>query len=303
MITTVMNSVLVFLISAALLGSPPLTTYSAAESGRTDLSPALRNSIREVKITDGKRLVALTFDLCEGPRERAGFDVQLVDFLEINRVEATFFAGGKWMQSHPEETMRLMAEPLFEIGNHSWSHANFRHLDMDQARQQVVLAEEQYGKIRNALAERLKGDHAPGDIMETVPGSPVLFRFPYGACTPESLALLAEYGIPAIQWSIVSGDPAPNQTARNIIRTVLVQIKPGAIVVFHANGKGHGTLEALQSLVPELRARGYEFATVSRLLASGEPVSTKECYETRPGDTARYEYLPLKRKVRTHLAP
>jgi peptidoglycan-N-acetylglucosamine deacetylase len=249
----------------------------------------LRNSIREVKIPDNRKVLAFTFDLCEAPSETAGFDSELVDFLAKNSVNATFFAGGKWMRSHPQETMRLMADPLFEIGNHSWSHANFRHLGPDTAKEQIVRTQEEYSRLREMLVARLRAEGASSNRIEAIPPLPGLFRFPYGACTSESLGLLAEQGLYAIQWNIVSGDPAKNRTSEGIIGTVLSQVRPGSIIIFHANGKGRGTFGALRVLIPKLRSQGYEFTTVSELLASGNPVSVPECYELNPGDTLKYD--------------
>ncbi|MFZ2445643.1 MAG: polysaccharide deacetylase family protein [Syntrophobacteraceae bacterium] len=256
------------------------------------------SSIRGVRVAGGQKLLALTFDLCEGPRETSGFDRDLVDFLEANSVKATFFAGGKWMRSHPEQTMRLMLDPLFEIGNHSWSHANFRLLGPGEAREEVVRAQEQYLALRETLVRRLEARGAGADTAARVQPSMRLFRFPYGACTAESLALLAELEMPAIQWDIVSGDASRGRSAAAIVSTVLPRAKPGSIIIFHANGKGSGTLGALRELVPKLRGRGFEFATVGELLASGDPVGVPECYELHPGDNLRYDRLsrPSKRR-------
>ena len=53
-----------------------------------------RGAVRRVKLPAGKKLVALTFDLCEQPFEIAGYQGGMVDFLRENRVKATFFMGG-----------------------------------------------------------------------------------------------------------------------------------------------------------------------------------------------------------------
>lgn len=256
----------------------------------------LNSSIREVHIPDNRKILALTFDLCEGPSETAGFDSDLVDFLIKNTVSATFFAGGKWMHSHPVETMRLMENPSFEIGNHSWNHANFRQLGTAAAKEQIIRTREEYIRVRDMLVARLQAEGADRNKIAGIPQLSNLFRFPYGACKSESLAMLAELDMSAIQWNIVSGDPARDRTSEGIIRTVLSQARPGSIIIFHANGKGHGTLGALRVLIPKLRSQGYEFATVGELLASGNPVSAPECYELKPGDTLRYDRPASKRK-------
>ena len=59
-------------------------------------------AIRRVKLAAGRKLIALTFDLCEQPGEIAGYDGAIIDYLRQENVKATFFAGGKWMRSHEE---------------------------------------------------------------------------------------------------------------------------------------------------------------------------------------------------------
>ena len=199
------------------------------------------------------------------------------------------------MRSHPEQTMLLMREERFEIGNHSWSHANFRLLGPAEAEDEVTGTQRQYGILREELEKRLNLEG--GAEKPPLPARSIrVFRFPYGTCTNESLALLAELGLPAIQWDIVSGDAAPGRSARGITATVLSNVKPGSIIIFHANGKGRSTLEALRELVPKLRDRGFEFAAVSELLAAGTPAAVSECYELRPGDNLRYDRLDRRKK-------
>src|SRR3990170_6557292 len=87
----------------------------------------LRGSIRGVELPPGKKLIALTFDLCETDGEVAGYDGRIVDLLRAEGIKATFFAGGKWMENHPERAGQLIADPNFEIGNHG-----LRHLDLSR---------------------------------------------------------------------------------------------------------------------------------------------------------------------------
>jgi hypothetical protein len=50
-----------------------------------------------------------------------------------------------------------------------------------------------------------------------------------------------------------------------------------------------------------MRKRGFEFATVSELLAKGESVIADSCYELKPGDNMKYDKLfPVDRPADTH---
>jgi peptidoglycan/xylan/chitin deacetylase (PgdA/CDA1 family) len=191
-------------------------------------------------------------------------------------VKATFFAGGKWLRSHPAQAEQLLAEPLFEIGNHGWRHANLRLVSARTLSEEVGLAQATLDALRLPQA----GQH---------PAGPALFRFPYGTCSPMALGYVNAQGLAAIQWDVVTGDPDRNVGAAAIARTVLGDVHPGAIVVAHANGRGWHTAAALPLFIPQLRARGYRFVTVSELLALGEPVTADSCYERTPGDNRRYD--------------
>jgi hypothetical protein len=79
-------------------------------------------------------------------------------------------------------------------------------------------------------------------------------------------------------------------SAQAIQRQVLSNVAPGSIVLFHANGRGWHTEAALSGIIAGLKAQGYEFATVSELLAAGEPVMSATCYDSRPGDADRWPF-------------
>jgi len=249
---------------------PPALFVQAAKERLAPLPPELRGSIRYVVATSkSARLVALTFDLCETGWDIAGYDAGIVNYLRAHRIPATFFAGGKWMATHSDKAKQLMADPLFEVGNHTWT------------------------QLTRSPCAAAAGPAA----VAAIPPVPRVFRFPYGVCGAASLGAVASAGLAAIQWSIVTGDPAPHQGARSIAAAVLRGVRPGrgSIIVAHANGRGWHTAEALPLFVPELLRRGYRFVTVSELLASGRPVSVGECYELRPGDNVRYNVRPRER--------
>jgi peptidoglycan/xylan/chitin deacetylase (PgdA/CDA1 family) len=270
---------------------PPAPSVAAAKDELAPLPPEFRGSIRYVVPSrKSARLVALAFDLCETEWDIAGYDAGIVNYLRAHRVPATFFAGGKWMATHPDKAKQLMADPLFELGNHTWTHRNLYLAPGQDARNQILWSQAEYVRLRDELARSPCAASAGPAAMAAIPTVPKVFRFPYGVCSPESLGTVAQLGLAAIQWSVVTGDPAPRQGPPAIAAAVLRGVRPdrGSIVVAHANGRGWHTAEALPLFVPELLRRGYRFVTVSELLASGRPVAVGQCYELRPGDNARY---------------
>lgn len=247
--------------------------------------------VRRVQPAGGDKVVALSFDLCEQADEIAGYDRDIVNHLRAERVGATFFAGGKWMKSHPETAMQLIADPLFEIGNHAWTHGNLRVLSGQALRDQITWTQAEYEILHAELAARARARGIGEDEIGRIPGRITGFRFPYGTCGAEALAAVAESGLTAIQWDVVSGDADRRATAAGIVEGVLTRVRPGSIVVFHANGRGGRTAEALARIIPGLRRQGFRFVTVGELLTLGRPVTADTCYELRPGDNRRYDRL------------
>lgn len=273
------------------LGPPDLSPPEATEFPQLPPLPEARTgSIRRVN-THGVRRIALTFDLCELADQKSGYDGAVVDALRAAGARATFFSGGKWMRSHPERTMQLMADPLFEIGSHAWTHGNFGRLDGPTMHREIAWTQAEYARIRDQLARQAREQGIAEAEIAKIPPVPVLFRFPYGRCQPQALHMLASMGLAAVQWSLTTGDPDPASTPDRILKNVLDRVRPGDIIIGHANGNGHGTGDVLPRLLAELQKRGYQFVTVSELLASGQPVIASDCYDSHPGDTARYDAI------------
>ena len=257
---------------------------------------AWRGAIRRVKLPPGKKLVALTFDMCETPGQITGYDAALVDYLRANEIRATFFSGGKWMRSHAERTQQLMADPLFEMANHAEAHRNLRLLSGNALSEEIQGPQRSYEVQRAALGARACAKDDPA--FSSIPPRMGLFRFPFGACNQASLDAVNDVGLLAIQWDLSTGDPVPAQSAQAIADAML-RANPGAIIIGHSNGRGFHTAEALAIAIPQMKAKGYEFVTVSELLAQGTPEISATCYNTRPGDTDKYDtfFKPRPAKV------
>ena len=268
--------------------SPPQRTQTTWHLPK--LATPLYGSIRRVRLPEGRKLVALTFDLCEQADDRTGYDRNIVNYLRGQQVPATFFAGGKWMRSHEDKALQLMADPLFELGNHGWTHGNLRVLKGQRMLDQITWTQAEYERIWEILNRRAKSFGLEQE-MTSIPRQPKILRFPYGVCGDESLKAVNDLGLGAIQWDVVSGDAGGGVSADALANWVVGQVRPGSIVVFHANGRGKGTAVALPRIVSLLKEKGFSFANVSALLREGTPEVVTECYETRPGDNRRYDVL------------
>ena len=222
---------------------PPTTVTAQQEL------PAIIPENQRGLITNGKRnenKVALTFDLCEREGEPAGYDSEIIRILNETQSPATLFLGGLWMQNHQAETLQLAANPLFELGNHSWSHEDFSAISKEEMDQQILLTQQTMSDLLGYQTN--------------------LFRLPYGTYTDEALNVINDQGLYIIQWDDVSGDPDPNIDAKEMTDWVMQQVQPGSIIIMHANGRGWHTAEALPRIINSLREQGYSLVTVSDLL-------------------------------------
>lgn len=245
-----------------------------------------RGVIRRVHVQNGDKVLALTFDLCERASNRTGYRSEIVDFLRARGIAATFFAGGKWMRSHPERTMQLMADPLFELGNHSWTHANLALTDEVETRDQVLWTQAQYELLREELARRARERGLEAE-MAAVPASMSLFRLPYGRNAPETLERLAAMGLPVIQWDVLGEGGAGS--ARDMALRAAGEVRSGSIVLMHANAVPRHTHEIVPVFVDELLRRGWRFVTVSELMNMGRAETVQDGFFERPGDNRQFD--------------
>jgi len=193
----------------------------------------------------GCRRVALTFDLCP-VRAPYGYDAMLVERLVATKTPATFFASGRWMAKHDDRVAELLAVPFFELGTHGAAHAHLRTMDAGAQEEEIAAA--------IALLAAKRGT------------SPTLFRPPYGEYDTTTQRVAAALGQTVVLWSAVSGDPSPASSADVMLRTLLPQLRDGAIVIMHANGRGVHTRALLEKLLPAIAAAGLTPVTVGELL-------------------------------------
>lgn len=261
--------------------SPP-----ARKMPQTLLQPLGRESvgtIRRVELPAKEKVVALTFDMCELATSTSGCDMEILQLLHEKSIPATLFMGGKWMRTHARRAMQIMREPLFEIGNHGWTHGNCALLSVQGVRAQVLWTQAQYELLREVVLRRTLEKGEPAPAMAPVP---TLFRLPYGRCTAAALEEIARLGLRVVQWDVVaeSGDARQPSRARHMAQHVAAQVKPGSILLFHANGVPKGSAQLLREMVAVLQAKGYRFVTAGALLRMGRPQMAMDGYFTCPGD-------------------
>lgn len=206
------------------------------------LSAAAPKIIYQSASKNGRARVALTFD--DGPHPR--YTPRVLDILKEYGVHATFFCVGTNVETYPAIVKRAVAEG-HEIGNHTYNHYHVAKLD-DMALYEDIAA------CGDAIA-RITGTH------------PKLFRPPEGVCSEAVKSYCASEGMAIVMWSVDTRDWA-HTPVPDMYQNVRKNVKNGSIILMHDFiGKNSPTPEALRRIIPMLLELGYEFVTVSQLLA------------------------------------
>ena len=96
----------------------------------------------------------------------------------------------------------------------------------------------------------------------------------------------------AIQWDVATGDPDPHVSAtRDRECDGAPRQSPARSSSSTPTGAAGTRSKRLPIAIPKLKAKGYKFVTVSELMTLGKPVIVSECYDRKPGDTKRYDFL------------
>lgn len=197
-----------------------------------------------------QKILALTFDACGGPHGD-DFDKELIAFLEREKIPATLFVSGKWIDANLETLKQLSKNPLFEIENHGLNH---RPCSVD--------GESEYGiKGTPDVPDAFDEIEANARKIKAITGRRPVFYRSATAYTDESCAKIARcLHTTIISFDVLSGDAIPFSPVKTIVNNVLTTVKPGAIIIMHFNRPKWNTYEALKVIVPELKKQGYSFA-------------------------------------------
>lgn len=230
-----------FLIAIAIVFS--VGVIYAERDNITVFAPQQPAAIYSVS-TD-KKVVALTFDISWGEKRTE----PILNVLKEKGVkQATFFLSSPWSQAHPDIVKKIV-DAGYEIGSHGHKHDNYSKLSDEEIRKQITTAH---------------------SILTEVTGKqPNLIRLPNGDFDKRVLRIAEELNYKVIQWDTDSLDWM-NIGTDKIINRVVSRTHPGDIILLHASDSVKQTHEALPVIIDQLRTQGYEFVSVSQLLAQTE---------------------------------
>jgi peptidoglycan/xylan/chitin deacetylase (PgdA/CDA1 family) len=197
-------------------------------------------TIAEAKLSQGQKVIALTFD--DGPW--TGSTAQILDILKKNNIKGTFFIVGQMLKEHPDLGVRIVTEGHV-IANHTWTH---RYHSM------------------NPQVAAYEVESTSDLIYQTTGVKTTLFRPPGGMMNNGVAAYARNQKYTIVMWSADSLDysrPALSRLISNVTRAS----KPGGIVLMHDGGGNRSrTVQALPQIINHFKKQGYSFVTVPELL-------------------------------------
>ena len=182
-------------------------------------------------------VIALTFD--DGPNTI--ITPQVLDLLEEYGIVASFFLIAQNITAESAEVVRRAKAMGCDIENHTVTHPFMDRMSVEEIRKEV--------------------DGCTEKIVEITGEAPKFFRPPFIAV---SKAMYDQ-----IDMTFICGagceDWVPTITAEQRAGRVLADAEDGQIVLLHDMQWNQNTVEALKTIIPELKKRGYEFVTVTQL--------------------------------------
>ncbi|HEY0712305.1 MAG TPA: polysaccharide deacetylase family protein, partial [Polyangia bacterium] len=124
-----------------------------------------------------QKRIALTFDACSTKMNE--YDERVIKTLVAARVPATIFIGGIWSIRSGEQVKAMAANPLFEIGNHTFSHPHMPRLSEAQMRAELLRTQD--------------------EILGLTGKEPRFFRPPFGEYDERVVRVAASLGLTTIQ--------------------------------------------------------------------------------------------------------
>jgi peptidoglycan-N-acetylglucosamine deacetylase len=220
------------LMMPVLVSGLALSTAGPARAGKA--TPEIIDSTRH----EGK-FVGLTFDDGPDPRNTP----RLLRVLHRHHVRAVFCLWGDHVQEHPE-LVRRIARAGHMLCNHTMHHDDMGTWPAD--------------RIRADLQQ------TSAVIHRAALGVPIpYFRAPYGSWG-QTPTVAAQLGMQPLGWRLAVGDWEPPGTDE-LVRRLEEGITPGAVVLLHDGGGDRSqTVEAVDRIIPRLRARGWRFDLPAR---------------------------------------
>lgn len=195
--------------------------------------------------------IALSFDAAWGNEDTGN----ILDILAKHNVRVTFFMTGGWVSSFPED-VKAIAAAGHDLGNHSENHKQMSQLSATECSEEI---QKVHDKVKELTGVEMK-----------------LFRPPYGDYNNNVVEAANAAGYHRVQWDVDSLD-WKDYGSEAIINTVCNHrhLGSGSIILCH-NGAKY-TPAALDSMITNLKEKGYELVPISELILQGKYGTDYDC--------------------------
>ncbi len=205
----------------------------------------------KTKLNTDHKVIALTFDACGGPGGN-GYDTKLIDYLKSEKIPATLFISGKWIDANPDVLRELAKNPLFEVENHGLNHkpcsVNGRSVRGKKGTKSVG---EVFDEIeQNAIK-----------IQTLTDAKPRYYRPGAAACDEICVEIANVFGYEVVNFSVL-GDAGATYPKKRV-KEALLNAPPSSIILMHMNRPEGDTAEGVMEAIPELKKQGFKFVRLS----------------------------------------
>lgn len=199
------------------------------------------------KGSEDEKNISLTFNISWGEEKVHDILKQLAD----HEIQSTFFVSGEWAERHPD-IVKKITEDKHELGMLGYRYKSYVDQEIEQVRKDLIYAKDIFSKLGY---ERIN-----------------LLRTPSGHFNKEIVQVAEQIGYQVTHWSLNPND-WQNPGTEVIIDTVMKQTKNGDVLLLHASDSVKQTSDALETILPGLKNKGFKFVTISELMSQ---VSTEE---------------------------
>jgi len=201
----------------------------------------------KVRLKTNQRVIAFSFDACGGPNGN-GYDAKLIDYLRSEKIPATLFISGKWIDANRDLFQELAKDPLFEIQNHGLNHKPC--------------------SVVGRVAYGIEGTKSVGEIFDEIEKNaikieiltgrkPTYYRPGTAYCDDLCVKIANALGVEVVNFSVL-GDAGVTYT-KHRVKEALLKAQPSSIILMHMNHPEGETAEGLIEAIPELKKRGFKF--------------------------------------------
>jgi peptidoglycan/xylan/chitin deacetylase (PgdA/CDA1 family) len=225
--------------TAAIVETTAATTTEATTTEATTTEAttiATYAPIDRPEIDPEKPIIAITFD--DGPTD---LTPQILDILDEKQVVASFFLIGDNITESTEDIVIREHESGHEVNNHSKTHSDMKEMAFDDIKAEI--------------------DYTSDKVEELIGLPTPFFRPPY---ISTSDVMYEAIDIPFIQGYLPNDymDTVDTQTR---IDNVMKSARDGHIILLHDFSGNVMTVEALPEIIDQLKAKDFQFVTVSEL--------------------------------------